>query len=97
LLRKDIGQIIKKARDLNLYTNLSTGGTLLTKKLVDELHYAELDNLQISIQDENSLKSDYISGGLGSFEKRRMQLYLLRNRDFLLQSIQYCTNKIWII
>ncbi|HET8794330.1 MAG TPA: pyrroloquinoline quinone biosynthesis protein PqqE [Nitrososphaeraceae archaeon] len=82
LLRKDIGQIIKNARDLNLYTNLSTGGTLLTKNLVDELHSAGLDNLQISIQDADSLKSDYISGGLGSFEKKKKAALLAKNSGF---------------
>ncbi|HJT83016.1 MAG TPA: pyrroloquinoline quinone biosynthesis protein PqqE [Nitrososphaeraceae archaeon] len=82
LLRKDIGQIIKKARDLNLYTNLSTGGTLLTKELAYELHSAGLDNLQISIQDADSLKSDYISGGLGSFEKKKKAALLAKNSGF---------------
>ena len=82
LLRKDIGEIIKKARDLNLYTNLSTGGTLLTKKLADELHSSGLDNLQISIQDADSLKSDYISGGLGSFEKKKKAALLAINSGF---------------
>jgi PqqA peptide cyclase len=82
LLRKDIVEIIKKARDLNLYTNLSTGGTLLTENLIYELHSAGLDNLQISIQDSDSLKSDYISGGLGSFEKKKKAALLAKNSGF---------------
>ena len=82
LLRKDIVKIIKKARDLNLYTNLSTGGTLLTENLIYELHSAGLDNLQISIQDSDSLKSDYISGGLGSFEKKKEAALLAKNSGF---------------
>ena len=82
LLRKDIVQIIKKARDLNLYTNLSTGGTLLTENLADELHFAGLDNLQISIQDADSLESDYIAGGLGSFEKKKKAAQLAKDTGF---------------
>ena len=82
LLRKDIVDIIKKARNLNLYTNLSTGGTLLTENLIYELHSAGLDNLQISIQDSDSLKSDYISGGLGSFEKKKEAALLAKNSGF---------------
>jgi len=82
LLRKDIVQIIKKARDLNLYSNLSTGGTLLTEKLVHELRSAGLDSLQISIQDADSLNSDYISGGLGSFDKKKKAALLAKNAGF---------------
>ena len=82
LLRKDIVQIIKKARDLNLYSNLSTGGTLLTEKLVHELRSAGLDSLQISIQDADSLNSDYISGGLGSFNKKKKAALLAKNAGF---------------
>jgi PqqA peptide cyclase len=82
LLRKDIVQIIRKARDLNLYSNLSTGGTLLTEKLVHELRSAGLDNLQISIQDADSNNSDYISGGLGSFEKKKKAALLAKNAGF---------------
>ena len=82
LLRKDIVQIIKKARDLNLYSNLSTGGTLLTEKLVRELRSAGLDSLQISIQDADSLNSDYISGGLGSFDKKKKAALLAKNAGF---------------
>ena len=82
LLRKDILQIIRKARDLNLYSNLSTGGTLLTEKLVNELRSAGLDSLQISIQDADSLNSEYISGGLGSFEKKKKAALLAKDAGF---------------
>jgi len=82
LLRKDIVQIIRKARDLNFYTNLSTGGTLLTEKLIHELRSARLDNLQISIQDADSHKSDYISGGKGSFEKKKKAARLAKDTGF---------------
>jgi PqqA peptide cyclase len=82
LLYKEIVQIIKKARDLNLYTNLSTGGTLLTEKLAHELYSAGLDNLQISIQDADSNKSDYISGGLGSFEKKKKAALIAKSSGF---------------
>ena len=83
LLRKDIVQIIKKARDLDLYTNLSTGGTLLTEKLAHELRSVGLDNIQISIQDADSFKSDYISsGGVGSFEKKKKAALIAKTAGF---------------
>ena len=43
LLRADAPAIIRHARDLGLYTNLSTGGTLLTEALAGELRAAGLD------------------------------------------------------
>jgi pyrroloquinoline quinone biosynthesis protein E len=82
LLRTDILQIVKKARDLGLYSNLSTGGTLLTEKLAYELRAAGLDSLQLSIQDADSHKSDYISGGLTSFEKKKKAAMLAKNSGF---------------
>jgi pyrroloquinoline quinone biosynthesis protein E len=84
LLRKDILQIIRKARDLDLYSNLSTGGTLLNEKLVHNLLAAGLDNLQISIQDANAHNSDYISGGLASFEKKKKAALLAKSAGFAL-------------
>src|SRR5689334_10434856 len=54
LVRGDVPDIIRRARDLGLYTNLSTGGTLLTEKLGKELRCAGLDSLQVSIQDADA-------------------------------------------
>ncbi|HEY5345827.1 MAG TPA: radical SAM protein, partial [Verrucomicrobiae bacterium] len=51
LLRADAPEIVRHARGLGLYTNLSTGGTLLTEKLAGQLRAAGLDSLQVSIQD----------------------------------------------
>jgi PqqA peptide cyclase len=82
LLRSDILQIVGKARYLGLYTNLSTGGTLLTEKLAYELRAAGLDSLQLSIQDADSHKSNYISGGLASFEKKKKAALLAKNSGF---------------
>ena len=82
LLRTDLLQIVRKARDLGLYTNLSTGGTLLTEKLACELRAAGLDSIQLSIQDADSYKSNYISGGLASFEKKKRAALLAKNSGF---------------
>jgi PqqA peptide cyclase len=70
LLRADAPQIIRHARDLGLYTNLSTGGTLLTEKLAGELREAGLDSLQVSLQDADAENSDRMAGGAPSFEKK---------------------------
>jgi PqqA peptide cyclase len=70
LLRADAPRIIRHARGLGLYTNLSTGGTLLTEKLAGELRDAGLDSLQVSIQDADAENSDRMAGGAPSFEKK---------------------------
>jgi pyrroloquinoline quinone biosynthesis protein E len=70
LLRADAPEIIRHARELGLYTNLSTGGTLLTEKLAGELCDAGLDSLQVSIQDADAENSDRMAGGAPSFEKK---------------------------
>lgn len=70
LLLGDVPEIIRHARKHGLYTNLSTGGTLLTEKLAGQLRDAGLDSLQVSIQDADAKNSDLMAGGAPSFEKK---------------------------
>ena len=69
-------------RNTKLYSNLSTGGTLLTEKLTNELRAAGLDNLQVSFQDADSHNSNYISTGFASFEKKKKAALLAKNSGF---------------
>lgn len=82
LLRADAAEIIQHARSLDLYTNLSTGGTLLTEKLAGELREAGLDSLQVSIQDADGAESDRMAGGAPSFEKKLRAARLARAAGF---------------
>jgi PqqA peptide cyclase len=82
LLRSDAPAIIRQARRLGLYTNLSTGGTLLTGKLAEQLREAGLDSLQISIQDAIAGSSDTMAGGAPSFEKKINAARLGRSLGF---------------
>jgi pyrroloquinoline quinone biosynthesis protein E len=84
LLRADVPQIIRRARDLGLYTNLSTGGTLLTEKLAGQLREAGLDSLQVSIQDANAENSDRLAGGAPSFEKKIRAAKIVKQFGFSL-------------
>ena len=70
LVRRDVPEIIEHAHTLGLYTNLSTGGTLLNEKLLEQLVAAGLDSLQVSIQDADARSSDRFAGGAPSFEKK---------------------------
>ncbi len=84
LLRADAPQIIRHARGLGLYTNLSTGGTLLTEELAGELREAGLDSLQVSLQDADAENSDRMAGGAPSFEKKISAARLVKKTGFSL-------------
>ena len=84
LLRADAPQIIRRASELGLYTNLSTGGTLLTEKLAGQLRDAGLDSLQVSIQDADAENSDRMAGGAPSFEKKIRAARLVKKTGFSL-------------
>jgi PqqA peptide cyclase len=84
LLRADAPEIIRHARELDLYTNLSTGGTLLTEELAAKLREAGLDSLQVSIQDADGVESDRMAGGAPSFEKKLRAARLARAAGFSL-------------
>ncbi|MGH8023074.1 MAG: pyrroloquinoline quinone biosynthesis protein PqqE [Limisphaerales bacterium] len=82
LLRSDVSAIIRHARELGFYTNLSTGGTLLTEKVADALREAGLDHLQISIQDSDPSGSDAIARGAPSYERKIKAARLARKHGF---------------
>jgi len=84
LLRADVADIIRHARDLGLYTNLSTGGTLLTEEMAGRLRDAGLDSLQVSIQDAEEEMSDSMAGGAPSFRKKIAAARLVREIGFSL-------------
>jgi PqqA peptide cyclase len=84
LVRADAPEIIRQARELGLYTNLSTGGTLLTEKLAGELRAAGLDSLQVSVQDADAANSDLLAGGPPSFDRKLRAARLARAVGFSL-------------
>jgi pyrroloquinoline quinone biosynthesis protein E len=84
LLRADLPQIIRRARDLGLYTNLSTGGTLFDDKTGTQLREAGLDSLQVSIQDADAKNSDRLAGGAPSFDKKIRAAQIAKQLGFSL-------------
>ncbi|HSY43660.1 MAG TPA: pyrroloquinoline quinone biosynthesis protein PqqE [Candidatus Acidoferrum sp.] len=82
LLRKDVVEIIGHAHELGLYTNLSTGGTLLNDTLTEQLRAAGLDSLQVSLQDSDAVNSDRLAGGPPSFEKKIRAARLAKQAGF---------------
>lgn len=70
LARADLEEIIREARRLELYSNLSTGATLADEARLARLREAGLDALQISVLDVEPESNDRLAGA-ASFEKKK--------------------------
>lgn len=70
LLRRDLPDLVKRARQLDLYTHLSTGGTLADDAAFERLRSAGLDAVQISLLDTRQSENDWLAGA-ASFDKKR--------------------------
>jgi PqqA peptide cyclase len=84
LVRPDLLQIVRQATGAGLYSNLSTGGTLLTEPLAHALRAAGLDSFQVSLQDADPTNSDRIAGGAPSFVKKMAAARLAKDAGFAL-------------
>lgn len=71
LVRRDLEQIVAAASRNGLYTNLITGGTMLTATRLSHLRNAGLDHVQISLQDSDALSANWIAGADAQNQKLR--------------------------
>jgi PqqA peptide cyclase len=62
LARRDLAELVRAAREANLYTNLITSGIGLDEDRVRALHDAGLDSVQLSFQSDNTDLADEIAG-----------------------------------
>jgi len=62
LARRDLADLVRAAREANLYTNLITSGIGLDDERVHLLRDAGLDSVQLSFQSDQSDLSDEIAG-----------------------------------
>ena len=62
LTRRDLPDLIRAAREANLYTNLITSGIGLDDDRVGALRDAGLDSIQLSFQSDNTDLADEIAG-----------------------------------
>ncbi len=69
VVRKDLAALIRHARQCDLYTNLITGGTLLTEERLQEFRDNGLDHVQLSIQDTDRDTAELIAG-VRSYDKK---------------------------
>src|SRR5215469_6322658 len=62
LVRRDLPDLVRAAREANLYTNLITSGIGLDEDRVRALRDAGLDSVQLSFQSDNTDLADEIAG-----------------------------------
>jgi len=81
LVRRDLAELVRHARRLDLYSNLSTGATLADEAALERLKEAGLDALQISLLDSLPDGNDRLAG-TPSFEKKRLAVEAARRLAF---------------
>lgn len=81
LARRDLVELVRTARDQNLYSNLSTGATLATEDLLTQLRDAGLDALQVSLLDSEAKTNDWLAG-TDSFDKKQRAIAMARELGF---------------
>ena len=69
LARRDLAELVRAAREANLYTNLITSGIGLDDDRVRDLRDAGLDSVQLSFQSDQPDLSDEIAGALAHQRK----------------------------
>lgn len=67
LVRQDLAELVKAARDLGYYTNLITSGIGLTEARIAELSEAGLDHIQISFQAADEEVNNMLAGSKKAF------------------------------
>lgn len=69
-LRKDLVELLQRARTRGLYSNLITSGIGIDEARLDQMIVAGLDHVQLSLQDASRESADRIAGYTGSFDKK---------------------------
>ena len=81
LVRRDILELVREARHLGLYSNISTGATVVDDAKLDQLREAGLDHLQVSLLDTEPGSNDRLAGAT-SFERKRAAVLGAKQRGF---------------
>jgi pyrroloquinoline quinone biosynthesis protein E len=81
LVRRDLTDLVRKARQLDLYSHLITSGIAADLTKLASLRDAGLDALQVSLQDSRPHENDWLAG-VPSFEKKRRVIELAKRLAF---------------
>jgi pyrroloquinoline quinone biosynthesis protein E len=77
--RRDLPQLVKRASELQVYTNLITSGVLLTEATMAELTDAGIDHIQLSLQDVTPAEADRSGGLRGGHAKKLIAAKLIKD------------------
>jgi len=83
LLRSDLEQLIRRARELGLFVNLITSGVGLTEERVRRLSEAGVDSIQLSLQAASPELADTIAG-FDAYEWKRQAARHIRQSGLAL-------------
>lgn len=81
VVRKDLPALIRHARHCDLYTNLITGGTLLSEDSLQQFRDCGLDHVQLSVQDTDRDTAELIAG-VRSYDKKLEAARLIKKLGF---------------
>jgi pyrroloquinoline quinone biosynthesis protein E len=76
--RKDLAELVRRAAQRNLYSNLITSAVMLDEARLNELAQAGLDHVQISFQDIEAAAADRIGGYPGGHARKLAAARLVR-------------------
>ena len=91
LMREDLPQIARHARDLCLLTRLNTNGLLVDRKVIRRLRRAGLAQWAVSIDAADAAAHDSRRGHAGTFDAAVRAVRLLREEGVLCQILTYAT------
>jgi pyrroloquinoline quinone biosynthesis protein E len=80
-LRADLPELVRAARDADLYVNLITAGTLLDDPKLDQLRASGLDHIQLSLQDSDRDAAEMVAG-TRCFERKLAVAAMIRKHGF---------------
>lgn len=80
-LRRDLLQIIARAREVGVYSTLVTAGTMLPDEKLAAFKQAGLDHVQISIQGADPQVSDLVAGTV-AFDEKIAACHRVRAHDY---------------
>jgi pyrroloquinoline quinone biosynthesis protein E len=80
--RRDLPDLIRHARALDLYSNLITAGVTLTAAALETLRAAGLDHIQLSFQDSDPSGADSIAALPGAHARKLAAARLIREAGF---------------
>ena len=81
LVRKDLVDLAREARQLGYYSNLITSGIGMDEPRIAALKEAGLDHIQLSFQANTPEMNDYI-GGAKTFERKLAMARLIKHYDY---------------